>query len=274
MNLDDAINVCVQIGLSADNKIIHNYSNNQFEVSGINRQTPQFWYAYCRSINKQEIISLFKGLVIVERELNLIGGSVAANIWVLSFLQGAGPSQKIYCDHAEIRSLIDWAFSNRGRNEYTPLGKMAFGKTYDEYLESRKRRAIEKAQAAHLREANEKIRKLEKQKEKEEHQRRAAEIFETRKHIIDIIQPMNQIQRLEWLASTELPVRLAPVEFFNIEDLCNSYNGTPSFSDLRKKLHSFNGHWKYLLDAISSKETHSGDGQCVPLRDSDRLRRE
>jgi hypothetical protein len=128
MNIDEAINICILIGSSPENQIVRDYTKNQFEFSGINRQTPQFWYAHCRSMNKQGLLSLFKGLVIAEREFNLIGGSVAANIWVFSFLQGAGPAHKVFCDHAEIRSLVDWAFSNRGQNEYTPLGTMAVGK--------------------------------------------------------------------------------------------------------------------------------------------------
>jgi hypothetical protein len=66
-----------------------------------------------------------------------------------------------------------------------------------------------------------------------------------------ILQPIDAIQRLEWLVSTELPIKLVPVELFNIEEVCKLYNGNPSLNDLKTKLHSFDGLLKNLLQAFN-----------------------
>ena len=88
----------------------------RIEESGINRESPGFWTDYCASLSVEQSIDLFKGLVIVERELRLSGGSVSGNIWVLKCLdKRIGPN--------EIFDLIDWAFEHRHHlSDYTPLG--------------------------------------------------------------------------------------------------------------------------------------------------------
>ena len=91
-----------------------------FEHSGINRKHWSFYEKYCESIATEEVINLFRGLVIAEREYELSGGSVAANIWVLRILQ-----ERI--TKFETRSLLEWAMKNRGTNRYTPTGSPTRG---------------------------------------------------------------------------------------------------------------------------------------------------
>ena len=105
----------IEIGREGPAELSDKNEKIYFEHSGINRKHWSFYEKHCESITTEEVINLFRGLVIAEREYQLSGGSVAANIWVLRILQ-----ERI--TKFETRSLLEWAMKNRGTNLYTPTG--------------------------------------------------------------------------------------------------------------------------------------------------------
>ena len=65
-----------------------------------------------------EMIWLFKGLVLCEKDFNWMGGSVASNI---SVYRRVVQHPDIKHDMERLDELLDWALKNRGQNPYTPL---------------------------------------------------------------------------------------------------------------------------------------------------------
>ena len=53
----------------------------------INRQHGNTWRELVANLSDSDLISVFKGLVCIEKELKWIGGSVAGAIWVYSVIQ-------------------------------------------------------------------------------------------------------------------------------------------------------------------------------------------
>ena len=100
---------------------------------GINRKSRVFWESIAEKLSKQDLENLFRGLVIVERELNWIGGSVAGAIWVFrEFKQRFEDSSM---------ELADWALKNRGRNHYIPFGESKNAANYHEWIDLKELKA-------------------------------------------------------------------------------------------------------------------------------------
>jgi len=78
-------------------------------------------YTHIREVPESidELIFLFKGLVLCERDFKWIGGSVASNIYIFRKIKLHPYMQN---NREKLEELIDWSFKNRGNNGYTPLG--------------------------------------------------------------------------------------------------------------------------------------------------------
>ncbi len=89
----------------------------------------------------EDLIFLFKGLVLCERDFEWIGGSAASNIPIFRKIK-LHPFMQNNPDKLE--ELIDWSFKNRGNNGYTPFGTYKY--TRCKSVEDMKRFDREKAE--------------------------------------------------------------------------------------------------------------------------------
>jgi hypothetical protein len=105
------IEILIGIG---DLEIINpNQTSTLSKLGEINRQSYKYWIAETRIFNDNEIISLFKGIVIAEKELDWAGGSVAGGIWIYKEI--------IKRDLDKNYSIANWALSITN-NDYMPFG--------------------------------------------------------------------------------------------------------------------------------------------------------
>jgi hypothetical protein len=95
----------------------------------INRLWRGTWENTAQALAQDACEFLIRGLVIVERELDWLGGSVSAAIWVFRVYE-----ERFAPSHIEV---ADWVLQNRGRNPYLPFGSQTVARNYDGYLAER-----------------------------------------------------------------------------------------------------------------------------------------
>ena len=120
------------------------------KLDEINRQTNKVWNSIIIDLDDENLVKLYKGIVIVEKELKWIGGSVAGGIWVYKEIS----KRKI----DENFLIGDWTLSITN-NSYLPFGSTNYdAKTIVEYFNRKwnnyHRREIEKI-AKEIRNLNE-----------------------------------------------------------------------------------------------------------------------
>ena len=109
--MKSTIEILIEIGNS---EIINNDQKAILsKADEINRQSPNYWNSETLILNDNEIMSLFKGIVISEKELSWIGGSVAGGIWIYKEIIRRG-LEKDYL-------IANWALSITN-NDYLPFG--------------------------------------------------------------------------------------------------------------------------------------------------------
>jgi hypothetical protein len=137
----------------------------------INRKSSVFWESIAEKLSKQDLENLFRGLVIVERELNWIGGSVAGAIWVFQ------EYKRRFEGNTSIE-LANWALKNRGRNPYIPFGGLTHASNYHEWIDEKELKA--ERYGEHIREQQlqrkEKIIRQEKRVESHEERLQYSEV--------------------------------------------------------------------------------------------------
>ena len=101
------------------------FTREALEATGINRKNLSFFRKHCASMSASELIALFRGLVLTEKYLQLSGGSVSSNIWLLRILSEC-------LKPADTYNEIAWALENRGGNTYTPLGSLRGDRLFSE----------------------------------------------------------------------------------------------------------------------------------------------
>lgn len=165
MNLTpNDINDLIEMGRieNSDPHLLRTFSNRDY----INRQHGNTWLQLLEPHSDSELISVFKALVLIEKELKWIGGSVAGAIWVYKIIENRG-LDKDY-------KLADYGLRH-SENPYIPFGSSYYGKrTIEDYFKFKREKAIENRLRANC---NEKI--LIRVKGRKE--RRAAAIAELRK---------------------------------------------------------------------------------------------
>lgn len=179
----------------------------------INRQHGNTWRELVANLSDTDLIFVFKGLVLLEKELNWIGGSVAGAIWVYGVIQSRGLDKEY--------KIADFGLRNCD-NPWVPFGGSYYGKrTIEDYFSYRTAKANESKRKA---DRYEKIlRRVEGRKE-----RRTEAIAELRKLSPEIRGEIRNelkekhknstiIERLELIASdNRFPPEYYPVEWITI----------------------------------------------------------
>lgn len=208
----------------------------------INRLHWQTWQQFADELNADELISLFKGLVMIEEKLNWLGGSVAGAIWIYKIIR-----EKKLDNNNEI---ADFGLRNCS-NPWIPFGSSYYGKrTIKDYFayqnEKLKNSAIKAERYERV------LQRVKGRKEK-----RKAAIAELRKlsskergnilkELLEKHSTSDKKLRLEIIAADlKYPPEYYPVEWINLTS--EEIKELPS--ELRKKLYDklstqTKGQWK------------------------------
>ena len=237
------------------------------DQSGINRQAPAFWKSVCEDLHDEQLPLLFRGAVIAEKEFELAGGSVSANIWILQCLSARLSPEVTY-------DLIVWALENRwDRNTWAPFS----GHMQDTFIEEGaellktcrrdylsclrwqkdiKRRIGSESQRAKEQkdQAAAKTRKAKKKRQAELHAEAAVERRAKLHSEIDRVSNMDVEERLHWIVdTTDIPLDAIPEHLFAIDETCAQYGGVPDLDKILKRIERRKGHWKKLADALAAR---------------------
>lgn len=101
-------------------QIIESNQNDYLSQSdNINRLSPQIWNVFFNELSDNNIIKLFKGIVLTEKTLKWTGGSVAGGIWIYKEIE----RRKIDNDY----QIANWALMTTN-NPYIPFGSINHSK--------------------------------------------------------------------------------------------------------------------------------------------------
>jgi hypothetical protein len=101
----------------------------------INRQHGNAWRELVANLSDEDLISVFKALVCIERELKWIGGSVAGAIWVYGVIQNRGLDREYKIAHFGLRNCD---------NPWVPFGGSYYGnRTIEDYFSFRTAKVTE-----------------------------------------------------------------------------------------------------------------------------------
>jgi hypothetical protein len=228
--------------------------------SGLNRESSDFWSRVCSQLTLAQIKELFVGLVIFERDLRLLGGSVSGNIFVFRILDRRMHPNDMY-------EMAKWAIDARGENAYTPFGSIkgdrlfeAFGRdaavqdrfTFLAYLfskgdEERARKEVQRkkdevTKRQLILSGKSLIVSVHKSKSTEARKRRDAELL--------LASGMSQTERLRWLACTKLPLAAIPTNLFDAAEVENYDITSKLMEAIVQKLTGEKGTWGSLRLAI------------------------
>jgi len=233
-------------GLPADKELITLYKTRNF----INRLGRQTWADKTKDLSGTELIQLFTGLVVLERELINWGGggSVAGAIWIYKIIQ------KRQLDNDS--TLADWALRNCD-NPYIPFGTSYYGKrTIADYRNYHSEKAASKINKAE--QYNKVLKRVTGRKEK-----RAEEIAELRKlskedrgqihrALLQKHASASIKERLEVVAADDkYPPEYYPVEWISIPDSELEKLPIALIKNLYDKLSTKNkGEWKRFALAL------------------------
>ena len=231
------------------------------ELDGINRAQKIVWFDLFNRFPDDEILFLFKGLVIAENDLELTGGSVSGTVWILRYLDKVLSPRTIY-------ELINWSLRVNTFNSYCPLGGYKLLDTHlseGERLSNLDSTYLQALEVADRTKNNRRKTLIENQKIIEheegykarfekinEHLRKSNEIRESFKKEMDIISGLSPIDRLDHLVRSKLPISAFPKDLYDLGALSQSYSGNPPIEAIRQRLHSYKGHWLKLLKILES----------------------
>lgn len=102
----------------------------------INRQHGSTWREFATNLSDTDLISVFKGLICIEKELKWLGGSVAGAIWVYGVIQSRGLDKEY--------TIADFGLRNSD-NPWVPFGGSYYGhRTIEDYFSFRTAKASER----------------------------------------------------------------------------------------------------------------------------------
>lgn len=235
-------------GLPADKELIALYKTRNF----INRLGRQTWADNTKGLSDEELIQLYKGLIVIERELKMESGSVAGAIWLYKIIQ----NRQLDNDH----TLADWALRNCD-NPYIPFGTSYYGKrTIADYRNYHSEKAASKVVKAE--QYDKVLKRVTGRKEK-----RAEQITELRKlskdergqirsELLQKYASASVKDRLEVIAGdVKYPPEYYPVEWISISD--NEIEKLPV--ELIKNLHDklstmTKGEWRRFVLALKKHD--------------------
>jgi hypothetical protein len=179
----------------------------------INRQHGNTWRELVASLSDADLISVFKTLVCIERELKWIGGSVAGAIWVYGLIQNRGLDREY--------KIADFGFRNCD-NPWVPFGGSYYGnRTIEDYFSFRSEKANENKIKADCYEKV--LKRVEGRKEKraeainELRKLSTEKRGEIRKELLDKYINAEVVEKLELIASdTKFPPEYYPIEWISV----------------------------------------------------------
>ena len=118
------LDLLIQIGSRGE--MLYQDRQKLKNLDWINRSGFDEWRKIAEPLKQEDCEHLIRGLVITERELKWIGGSVAGAIWVFKVYERRFPPYHI--------EVANWVLENRGHNSYLPFGCSSSARNYDEYL--------------------------------------------------------------------------------------------------------------------------------------------
>lgn len=255
------ISELIRIGKSSRVAEASHLHKEEWEACGINRQTPSFWHTHLKQMTIEEAKCLYRGLIIIERELELSGGSVAGNIWVLRWLDDRMPPTEMY-------ELLEWTMHNRSDNSYTPFGSSVIGDAFFhkhglEILAKCNKNFVECLFAKHsnlvdgAREKQEAKNKLiseekacERARSSDAHELRSVQRRAYLTSEISKLKTMHIHGRLEWINKTDIPLIAVPKEYFTYELLHKVENKNINLQTALIKFRKYKGYWSKLARDI------------------------
>lgn len=148
---------------------------------------------------------IIRVLIVAQRDLNWLGGSVAAPIWLF----------RAYIDRSDgdAERLARWAVANRGRNEYIPFGS-AWGSSLEEWRKWKvdgPRRIAEKRREEQAHREAKVLRLQERQRAHEQRRRAAKSRGKAIAAVLERLERMSPLERLGVVASDRsLPLGALP----------------------------------------------------------------
>jgi hypothetical protein len=99
------------------------------KVDWINRCSREYWDQIALSLTTSQLEWLIKAMVVIERDLKWIGGSVAATVWLFAIYRRRGDGDWL--------RLADWILRERGRNDYLPFGSSTSARSLERWYAER-----------------------------------------------------------------------------------------------------------------------------------------
>lgn len=215
----------------------------------INRLHCREWDSVTGTLNKDEIVSLLKGLVAAEEKLKWTGGSVSAIIWVFRELERR--------DTDLATKLAEWILQHTS-NPYVPFGTTNFGARSLDELRSR-RAAWESRKAATVeaelkRQEGAKVKRRQRQLDGEKRVQRQKKAAYERQALLDEFQSLTPRQRLERIAfDTDHPIKFFPTDFADVgTEVLKSLSGSTRIQLLQRLRKVGRGPWKRLRLTLES----------------------
>jgi len=145
-DIQQLISACKRSG-NLDETVLNYFKPRDY----INRQHGNTWRELIANLSDIDLISVFKGLVCIEKELKWIGGSVASAIWVYREIQSRGLDKEY--------KIADFGLRNSD-NPRIPFGGSYYGRrTIEDYLSFQTAKANKsKAKADHYEMVLERVR--------------------------------------------------------------------------------------------------------------------
>ena len=126
------INQLIEIGHSE--AIPPNAETNVHLRESLEQKSPSIKINDCGNFSTEDLKSLYKGLVLSEKEFRWLDGS---NTKTARILQVLNERLDLESDYQEVKELYEFGFANRGHNDYVPTGTRIHHAcvTYEDYLE-------------------------------------------------------------------------------------------------------------------------------------------
>ena len=176
----------------------------------INRLGWGGWESIAESLPQSDLENLARGLIITERELEWPGGSVAASIKVFRVYEKKFGESSI--------ELANWALKNRGRNQYTPFGRVSSAKDYDGWLHeqrARNERLAESLERERSLQEEAKRRKIQRIDDHKERLREGKSRATLAREFNDHLSAIPAIERLKLVAHSEMPLEVVAKGFID-----------------------------------------------------------
>lgn len=181
----------------------------------INRRGRSKWEPLAWELNQTDLELLIRGLVIIARELEWLGGSAASAIWLFLIFE------ERFSLHSNV--LADWVLRNRGRNQYLPYGGRTDAASHTEWIAEQ--RAKELGQVTH--EENQRRQQQEKEQQREMreefHEKRCSEGLDRAKMVQKYnssLASMSTSDRIKAIIASEMP--LEAVNHLLLQDILHN----------------------------------------------------